>query len=106
MPDDDLLTHCDDPSFSLAFARIESHYFVHDGFLERPTQLLDDVAKIRHIPAVLIHGRYDVICPVRNAWRLHRAWPESRLVVVPDAGHSANESGIGRALVDATDGFR
>ncbi len=106
LPDDALLTHCDDPSFSLAFARIESHYFVHDGFLDDPRQLLTDVAKIRHIPAVIVHGRYDVICPVRNAWRLHRAWPDSKLVVVADAGHSANEPGIGRALVEATDAFR
>jgi proline iminopeptidase len=106
LPDDDLLTHCDDPSFSLAFARIESHYFVHDGFLDNPRQLLEDVSTIRHIPAVIVHGRYDVICPVRNAWRLHRAWPESKLIIVPDAGHSANEPGIGQALVDATDHFR
>jgi proline iminopeptidase len=103
--DDDLVSHCDDPAFSLAFARIESHYFVHDGFLERPTQLLDDLPRIHHIPAVIVHGRYDVICPLHNAWRLHRAWPGSRLHIVADAGHSANEPGIARALVAATDAF-
>jgi proline iminopeptidase len=106
LPDDDLLAHCDDPTFSLAFARIEAHYFVNHGFFERPTQLLDDVARIEHIPGVIVHGRYDVICPVRNAWRLHRAWSGSKLVIVPDSGHSANEPGIGTALVEATDAFR
>jgi proline iminopeptidase len=106
LPDDDLLAHCDDPTFSLAFARIEAHYFVNGGFFTRPNQLLDDVHKVRSIPSVIVHGRYDVICPVRNAWRLHRAWPESQLVIVPDSGHSANEPGIGAALVAATDKFR
>ncbi len=105
LPDDDLIAHCEDASFTLAFARIECHYFVNNGFLDRPTQLLDDVQKIRHIPCVIVHGRYDVICPPRNAWRLHRAWPESELVFVPAAGHSANEPGIVEALVAATDRF-
>jgi proline iminopeptidase len=105
LPDDDLIAHCEDASFTLAFARIECHYFVNAGFLDRPTQLLDDVDKIRHIPCVIVHGRYDVICPPRNAWRLHRAWPESELVFVPAAGHSANEPGIVDALVSATDRF-
>jgi proline iminopeptidase len=105
LPDDDLIAHCEDASFTLAFARIECHYFVNHGFLESPTQLIDDVDKIRNIPCVIVHGRYDVICPPRNAWRLHRAWPESELVFVPAAGHSANEPGIVEALVAATDRF-
>ena len=106
LPDEDLVAHCDDASFSLAFSRIECHYFVNAGFLESPMQLLDQVGKIRDIPATIVHGRYDVICPMRNAWRLHRAWPESKLVIVADAGHSANEPGISRALIDATDAYR
>jgi proline iminopeptidase len=105
IPDDDLIAHCEDASFTLAFARIECHYFVNNGFLDTPTQLVDEVAKIRHIPGVIVHGRYDVICPARNAWRLHKAWPESKLVLVPSAGHSANEPGIVKALIDATDRF-
>jgi proline iminopeptidase len=105
LPDEDLIAHCEDASFTLAFARIECHYFVNNGFLDSPTQLLDNVEKIRHIPCVIVHGRYDVICPPRNAWRLHRAWPESELVFVPAAGHSANEPGIVEALVAATDRF-
>jgi proline iminopeptidase len=92
--------------FALAFARIESHYFVNDGFFRPGTQLLDDVPRIRHIPCVIIQGRYDVVCPMTTAWALHRAWPEARFVVVPDAGHAAFEPGIRHQLVAATDGFR
>ena len=83
--------------FADAFARIEAHYFVNRGWLERDDQLLRDVGRIRHIPAVIVQGRYDVVCPMRSAWDLHRAWPEAKLVVVPDAGHSMSE--IGRAHV-------
>lgn len=105
MPDPDLVRHCDESSFTLAFARIECHYFVNNGFLESDTQLLDNIDAMRDIPGVIVHGRYDVICPPRNAWRLHQAWPESTLTLVDDAGHSANEPGIMRALVKATDSF-
>jgi proline iminopeptidase len=91
--------------YAAAFARIECHYFVNGGFLESDDQLLRDVPKIRGIPAVIVQGRYDVVCPMRSAWHLHRAWPESELVIVPDAGHSAFEPGIARALRRATDKF-
>ncbi len=90
----------------MAFARIECHYFVNGGFFEVDGQLLRDVGAIRDIPGVIVQGRYDVVCPMRSAWDLHRAWPESKLIVVPDAGHSANEPGIVDALVRATDRFR
>ncbi len=102
LPDPNLVACCEDPAFSLAFARIESHYFVHHGFLERPTQLLDAARDLARIPCTIVHGRYDVICPVRNAFRLARAWPGARLVIVDDAGHSASEPGIASALVEAT----
>ncbi len=92
--------------FALAFARIESHYFVNAGFLEQDDQLLRDVGRIRHIPAVIVQGRYDVVCPLRSAWDLHRAWPEADLQIVPDAGHSAFEPGNLHALIEATDRFR
>ena len=105
MPDPDLVRHCEETSLTLAFARIECHYFVNAGFLKSDTQLLDQIDVMRHIPGVIVHGRYDVICPHRNAWRLHQAWPESTLTFVDDAGHSANEPGILRALVDATNSF-
>jgi proline iminopeptidase len=89
-----------------AFARIECHYFINGGFFDSDDQLLRDVEKIRHIPCVIVQGRYDVVCPMRSAWHLHKAWPEAKLVVVPDAGHSAFEPGIVQALRAATDGFR
>ena len=91
--------------FAEAFARIECHYFVNGGFFETEDQLLKNVDAIRHIPAVIVQGRYDVVCPMRSAWDLHRAWPEAELHVVPDAGHSANEPGNIDALIRATDAF-
>jgi proline iminopeptidase len=94
-----------DPRFALAFARIETHYFVNGGFFENETQLLDGVGAIRPIPAVLVHGRYDVVCPLANAWELAQRWPEAELRVVADAGHSAYEPGITHELVAATDEF-
>jgi len=102
----DYMTHAGKDEFALAFARIECHYFVNGGFFEVPDQLLRDVGKIRHIPAVIAQGRYDVVCPMMSAWELHRAWPEAELNVVPDAGHSAYEPGIVDVLIGATDRFR
>jgi len=95
----------DDSDTAAAFARIECHYFVNRGFLSREDQLLRDVRKIRHIPAVIVQGRYDVVCPARSAWALHRAWPQADLRITPDAGHSAFEPGNVRELVAATDRF-
>ncbi|MEO0434360.1 MAG: prolyl aminopeptidase [Cyanobacteria bacterium J06656_5] len=91
--------------FADAFARIECHYFTHGGFFDPPDQLLQNVATIRHIPAVIVQGRYDVVCPMASAWELHRAWPEAELVIVANAGHSATEPGILSALIEATDRF-
>jgi proline iminopeptidase len=92
--------------FALAVARIECHYFVNRGFLRSESQLLDDVQRIRHIPATIVQGRYDVVCPATSAWDLHRAWPEADLRIVPDAGHSAFEPGNAHELVLATDRYR
>lgn len=88
-----------------AFARIECHYFVNGGFLRTPSQLLDDVPKIRHLPCTIVQGRYDVVCPMKSAWDLHKAWPEADLRIVADAGHSAFEPGILSELVAATDRY-
>jgi proline iminopeptidase len=99
------LAKFDDPGYAAAFARIEAHYFVHRGFLQHDDQLLRDVSRIRNIPGVIVQGRYDMVCPARSAWDLHRAWPEAQLRIVPDAGHSAFEPGITRELVAATDRF-
>src|SRR5690606_5204294 len=79
------------------FARIENHYFLHGGWFE-PDQLIAGAAVLRDIPAVIVQGRYDVCTPMMTAWDLHRAWPEAEFVVVDDAGHSASEPGIARAL--------
>jgi proline iminopeptidase len=91
--------------FADAFARIEAHYFVNRGFMEPDDQLLRDVRQIRKIPGVIVQGRYDVVCPIRSAWDLHRAWPEARLVIVPNAGHSMTEPGIRSALIEETERF-
>ena len=93
-----------EPAQALAFARIENHYFLNGGWF-REGQLIEDVGAIRGIPAVIVQGRYDVCTPIMTAWDLHRAWPEADFVVVPDAGHSATEPGIARALRAATDRF-
>lgn len=92
--------------FALAVARIESHYFVNRGFLRSESQLIDDVPRIRHIPATIVQGRYDVVCPAISAWDLHKAWPEADFHIVPDAGHSAFEPGNIHELVTATDRYR
>lgn len=91
--------------FARAFARIECHYFVNGGFFEREDQLIANVGRIRHIPAVIVQGRYDVVTPMRTAFDLHRAWPEAEFIVVPDAGHAASEPGIIDALIAATNRF-
>ena len=94
-----------DAQFALAFARIENHYFVNKGFFEVDDQLLRDVDRIRDIPGVIVHGRYDVVCPVANAWDLHKAWPKAELMISPTAGHSAFEAENIDALIRATDQF-
>jgi proline iminopeptidase len=99
------LAQFNDADFAAAFARIECHYFVNRGFLKREDQLLRDCRRIRHIPTVIVQGRYDVVCPARSAWDLHRAFPEADLHIVPAAGHSAFEPGITSELIAATDRF-
>ena len=103
--DQDFVHGHDDPHFALAFARIENHYFVNGGFFEVDDQLLRDIYRIVDIPGVIVHGRYAVVCPVQNAWDLHRAWPKSELVITPASGHSAFEPENVDALVQATDRF-
>ena len=94
-----------DPHFALAFARIENHYFVNGGFFEVEDQLLRDAHRIADIPGVIVHGRYDVVCPIANAWDLHKAWPKAELTITPGSGHSAFEAENIDALVRATDRF-
>ena len=91
--------------FAEAFARIECHYFVNHGFFESQNQLLKNVDRIRHLPGVIVQGRYDVVCPMISAWELHQAWHEAELIVIEDAGHSISEPGIKDALIKASDRF-
>ena len=93
------------PEFALALARIEAHYFVNRGFFEHENQLLDGAERMRGIPGVIVHGRYDVVCPIDTAFELHERWPEADFRIVPDAGHSAYEPGITAELIGATDRF-
>jgi proline iminopeptidase len=90
--------------YALAFARIENHYFVHAGWLEEG-QLLRDAHKLQDIPGVIIHGRYDMPCPAKYAWALHKAWPKADFHLIEGAGHAYLEPGILDQLIRATDRF-
>ena len=105
LSDPELIAHFDEDSVALAIARIESHYFINHIFMPE-NALLDGLSGIRHLPCVVVQGRYDAVCPILSADDLYRAWPEVEYVVVPDAGHSAREPGIARELVAATNRFR
>jgi proline iminopeptidase len=102
LPNAAVVGHFQDPHVALSLARIECHYFSHGSFLE-PDQLIRDAGRLADIPGIIVHGRYDVVCPVEQAHALHRVWPQARLEVIPDAGHSAGEPGIVDALIRATD---
>jgi len=104
-PSEEYIASTGGDEFALAFARIECHYFVHGGFFEADDQLLRGATRLKDIPAVIVQGRYDVVCPIRSAWDLHRAWPQADLRIVGDAGHSALEPGITHELIEATDRF-
>ena len=95
----------EDAKVAEAFARIECHYFTNRGFFDTDEWLLENVDKIRHIPTVIVQGRYDVVCPMISAWELHGAFPEADFEIVQDAGHSMTEKGIAAKLVEYTDKF-
>ncbi len=88
-----------------SIARIECHYFINNAFFDTDNWILENVSSIRHIPCIIVQGRYDIPCPIKSAWELHRAWPEAKLEIIPDAGHAATEPGILDALIRATDDF-
>jgi proline iminopeptidase len=105
IPSSDMVGSFGDTHFAEAFARIECHYFINNGFFDSPNWLLEQTPKLAGIPGVIVQGRYDVVCPMRSAWELSQAWPDGALEIVPDAGHSAAESGILSRLIAATERF-
>lgn len=105
LPNPEFAAHFDDPDTARSVARLETHYFAHGRF-EPEDLLLRQVDAIRSIPAHIVHGRYDMVCPVKNAIDLSRVWPEASVVIVPDAGHSSRESGITAELVAAMNRVR
>jgi proline iminopeptidase len=105
LPSPETVSYFAGDQVALGLARIEAHYFLNDIFLPA-NALLDRIDRIRHLPAVIVQGRYDAVCPIVSADDLHQAWPEAEYVVVPDAGHSAWEPGISAALVRATEAFK
>ncbi|MAU94565.1 MAG: prolyl aminopeptidase [Fulvimarina sp.] len=104
LPDAGLSHDFGQDDFAIAFARIENHFFTHAGWLEED-QLIREAGKLKGIPGVIVHGRYDMPCPARTAWRLSKAWPEAELHLIEGAGHAYNEPGILDALIRATDRF-
>ena len=96
----------DNLDFAAAFARIECHYFVNGIFLEEGFILKHCSEKLKNVPVDIVQGRYDVVCPAKSAWELHQALPHSKLVIVPDAGHSMGEIGIAEELVKITNKYR
>jgi proline iminopeptidase len=101
VPNQHVIDFFGSPHVALSLARIEAHYFVHDSFLA-PEQIIKQAYRLNGIPGVIVHGRYDVVCPLQNAWELHHAWHGSHLEIIPDAGHSAMEPAIASALIKAT----
>ncbi len=106
IPDGPTLSKFTADDMAVSLARIECHYFTHGCWFRSDNQIIEDIDKIRHIPAVIVHGRYDVVCPVKNAFDLHAAWPESEFHVIPDAGHAFDEPGTLRALMAAVEKFK
>lgn len=106
LPDPDRVEQFGEENHALAFARIEAHYFVNGGFFDRDDQLIANVPRIQHIPAVLVHGRYDVVTPMQIAYDLKAVWPQADLRICEDAGHTMTEPSIARELVAATERFK
>jgi proline iminopeptidase len=104
LPRPSVIDHFANPLTALSLARTECHYFMHNSFLD-DDQILKQAHRLHGIPGVIIHGRYDVVCPLEQAWLLHEAWPQASLEIIPNAGHSATETGIMDALLRATGNF-
>ncbi|MEP3279472.1 MAG: prolyl aminopeptidase [Stappiaceae bacterium] len=104
LPDEELTSGFSDDRFAIAFARIENHFFFHDAWLE-DNQLLNNANRLKGIPGAIIHGRYDMPCPARYAYQLHKAWPEAEFHLIEGAGHAFSEPGMLHELIRATDRF-
>ncbi len=105
IPQPDTITTAEQQASALSVARLECHYFMHE-VIAPENSLLKQIDKIRHIPAAIIHGRYDCVCPLETAYRLHQHWPEADYVVVPDGGHSSLDPAIRSRLIEATEAFK
>lgn len=105
LPNDKMLSGCDNQALAYPISLLEAHYFIHNKFTPDDA-LLQNVDRIRHIPARIIQGRYDVVCPPKSAWELKQAWPEAELFIIPDAGHSSMEPGIAAALIESMNHFK
>ena len=103
-PSQEILDHCEDPHIALACSRIACHFFTNQSFIAE-NQILDHMNLVARIPAIIVHGRYDMVCPLDNAHALKELWPEAELQIIRDAGHSSMEAGIIDALIRATDSF-
>jgi proline iminopeptidase len=104
-PDASKHADVDSDQFAVSFARVECHYFVNGGFFDADDHVIRNLDKVRHIPTVLIQGRYDMCTPMRTAWDIHKAWPQAEFRLVGDAGHAGSEPGIVHELICATDRF-
>ncbi|HBQ98873.1 MAG: prolyl aminopeptidase [Roseofilum sp. SBFL] len=104
-PDLNLMEKFADDRFADAFARIECHYFINLGFFDSEDWFFQSLDRIRQIPTAIVQGRYDLVCPMKTAWEVHRAWPEAEFQVIADAGHSMAEPGIRSALIEISDRF-
>ena len=106
LPSTEVKAEFEEEHKALSIARIECHYFTNHAFFKTPNELLERAEKIKHIPTVIIHGRYDMVCPVKNAFDLHAVLPDAELKIIPDAGHAVDEPGILKALIQATEKFK
>lgn len=106
LPDQNIIDRFGSAHEALSLARIECHYFINNAFFDTDNYLIENVDKIRHIPTVIVQGRYDVVCPAVSAWELHKAFPEAEFKMIADAGHAVSEPGVMNALIEATDKFR
>ena len=104
-PQAETIDACGEDAVALGIGRLEAHYFLHQGFMAED-QLIRDIGRIRHLPAVIVQGRYDAVCPPVSAYRLHQAWPQAKMHIIADAGHAAMEPGTAAALIAATEQFR